>query len=114
MAAASIMLNSPWVMDLVLLLRLYAVFPMATTPTRTMGAVFSFTVCVKMARLGCNVANTVQWARAAAVAQQPLATIYSPNNVRVMHSALVKVAVTFALVDHMCVELGQTGAVILG
>jgi hypothetical protein len=93
---------SPWVFDLVLLLRLYAVFPIATTPKRTFWAVFAFAVSVKAARLGCGIADVVLWVPN--VGPQPYTSLYSPSNSSFVHSSLLKAAATFDLVDHLCVN----------
>jgi hypothetical protein len=107
-----ITLTSPWVIDLVLLLRLYAVFPIATTSRRTICIVFGFTFCVKAARLGCDITNTMLWVPS--VEQDPLATVYSRSSIYTMHCTLSEAAVAFDLIDHMCVQLDQANAVTQG
>jgi hypothetical protein len=104
-AVVIITLVSPWVIDLVLLLRLYAVFPIADTPRRTTYAVFAFTLCVKAARLGCVIANAVLWAPT--VTQEPWATLHSPSNVGTMRSPRSKAALACDLMDHTYVQLVQ-------
>jgi hypothetical protein len=96
---------SPWVIDLVLLLRLYAVFPIASTPKRIICAVFASTTCIKAARLGFCVANMVLWVHS--VPQDPLASLYSSNNAGAVHSWLAKVVAACELSDHLCVHLVQ-------
>jgi hypothetical protein len=94
---------SPWVVDLVLLLRLYAVFPVATTRRRTICAVFAFTVSVKAARLGCDITQAVQWVPT--VGQDPWTVLKTAANVQSAHSSLLKAALACDLVDHTCVQL---------
>jgi hypothetical protein len=100
--------SAPWVIDLVLLLRLYAVFPAAITPRRTIRAVFVFAACVKVARLGCGIVNAALWIPT--VPQNPLAA-YSPGNSNFAHSLLQKGAAACDLVDHMCVQTHLRGGV---
>jgi hypothetical protein len=104
-AMVFITFTSPWVIDLVLLLRLYAVFPIASTPKRTLCAVFASTTCIKAARLGFCVANMALWVHS--VPRDPLASFYSSNNARAIHSWLSKVVSACELIDHMCVQLVQ-------
>jgi hypothetical protein len=104
--------TSPWVIDLVLLLRLYAVFPIASTPKRIICAVFAFTTCIKAARLGFCVANMVLWVHS--VPRDPLASFHSFNNARAVHSWLAKVVAACELSDHMCVQLVQLHVVTPG
>jgi hypothetical protein len=101
-AVAIVTFLSPGVIDLVLILRLYAVFPMATTPRRNICAVFAFTACIKMARLGFGIANAALWVPT--VPQDP-STAYSPSNSHSVHSSWQKAAAACDLIDHMCVEL---------
>jgi hypothetical protein len=93
----------PWVVDLVLLLRLYAVFPVATTRRRTICAVFAFTVSVKAARLGCDITQAVQWVPT--VGQDPWTVLNTAANVQSAHSSLLKAALACDLIDHTCVQL---------
>jgi hypothetical protein len=104
-AVAIVTFLSPWVIDLVLILRLYAVFPVATTPRRKICAVFAFTACIKMARLGFGIANAALWVPT--VAQDP-STAYSPSNSHSVHSSWQKAAAACDLIDHMCVELASS------
>jgi hypothetical protein len=87
--------------DLVLLLRLYAVFPAATTPRRTICVVFAFAACAKAGRLGCGIAFFTLWIPT--VPQDPWAALYSSNNTRFAHSSWLKAAAACDVIDHMCV-----------
>jgi hypothetical protein len=87
----------PWLVDLVLLLRLYAVFPVVTTSRRTMCAVFGPVASVKAIRLGCGIAVFTSWVPT--IPPEPT-TLYSSSNMRLAHSPFWKVATACSLVDH--------------
>jgi hypothetical protein len=87
----------PWLVDLVLLLRLHAVFPVVTTSRRTIYAVFGPVASVKPIRLGCGIAVFTSWVPT--IPPEPT-TLYSPSNMRLAHSLFWKVATACSLVDH--------------
>ncbi|GJE97669.1 hypothetical protein PsYK624_138900 [Phanerochaete sordida] len=57
------LLLAPWLAELVLALRLTAVFPPSQTPKRKLAAILVFPVTIKCARLGCCIALCTMWIR---------------------------------------------------
>ena len=55
----------PWISELVLLLRLVAVFPVQLTGRKTLMAIIAFPVVVKLVRLACMICYFVQFSRVA-------------------------------------------------
>jgi hypothetical protein len=96
-----------WVVDLVLLLRLYAIFPVSTTPRRTFWGVMLLSVLLKVGRVGFCVTDFVRWARN--VSGSPFADQHSSNNSRLVHSPLLKLAIICDILDHAYVSLHIEG-----
>lgn len=52
---------TPWLVDLVLILRLLAIYPLNTTSLRKIARVFSIPVLLKLGRLAALIVFIVQW-----------------------------------------------------
>ena len=88
-----------WISELVLLLRLVAVFPVQLTGRKTLMAIIAFPVAVKLARLACMVCYYVEFAKV----EPP----YGNNIVLVRmgptRSPFIKVEWTLEIFDNGCV-----------
>jgi hypothetical protein len=89
---------STWMADLVLLLRLYAVFPYRATGRGKFSAVFAFPVLIKTARI-CTISTSVALsARALLNVDNPL--LFATSNFGIASSPLVKAEYAFEIADH--------------
>jgi hypothetical protein len=101
-------LVSNWLVDLVLLLRLYAVFPASSTRRRTLYAVFITAFLIKAARLTLSITNSVLWIRV--VQCLPSGAAYTDvfDGYSAAHPWLMKAMYSCDLMDHLCVEISST------
>ncbi|EKM52486.1 uncharacterized protein PHACADRAFT_260933 [Phanerochaete carnosa HHB-10118-sp] len=88
-----------WISELVLLLRLVAVFPIQLTGRKTLLAIMAFPVAVKLVRLACLVCYYVQFSEVAPPYGNNVLTIQDgPAN-----SPFIKVNWTLEIFDNGCV-----------
>jgi hypothetical protein len=89
---------STWLVDLVLLLRLYAVFPYRSTPTARFAGVFAFPVVIKAARLAVIATSVAIWARSILSVADP--EQLTTTNLGLTRSPLLKAEYLCEIADH--------------
>jgi hypothetical protein len=88
-----------WIVDLALLLRVFAVFPFALTRRSLFVGIFIFPVAIKIARLVLIVASNALWA--STFKGVGVMTAPTSANIGLVHSPLVKAELVCQMVDHL-------------
>jgi hypothetical protein len=91
-----------WIVDLVLLLRVFVVFPFRSTRPCLFVSIFAFPATVKIARLVLIVTSILSWGRS--VKDLVITTPGASANVNLVGSPLQTSELVCALADHMCVS----------
>lgn len=69
---------APWFIDIVLLLRLHAIYPRSLTPRSKLLAIFSLPIVIKLARFTALVAFAVIWRRRNSAGPQNASSSLAP------------------------------------
>jgi hypothetical protein len=88
-----------WIVDLVLLLRVFAVFPYGSTRLGVFASVFAFPVVIKITRLVLIITSITLWAQT--VKSIAIGTVAGSSNADIVHSPLLKSEFVCELADHM-------------
>jgi hypothetical protein len=88
-----------WIVDLVLLLRVLAVFPLSTTRMSIFTGIFAFPFAIKTARLVLIVTSITLWART--VKGVAIGTSAASANGGILDSPLIRAEYVCSLADHM-------------
>jgi hypothetical protein len=88
-----------WVVDLSLLVRLVAVFPLAATPTRKFVGVFAVPTVVKAARLSLIAMSIVQYAPTVMNVSDP--TAETTSNFGLLSNPMLIAEYSCELIDHL-------------
>lgn len=89
-----------WTVDLTLLLRLYAVFPLSSTSKTRFIAIFSFPIAIKIARLVVTVVAAVAVASTTA-ANVKNGTVSVASTASLVDMSTVRIDACCALADHV-------------
>jgi hypothetical protein len=98
-----VFIASNWVVDLVLLLRLYAVFPPSLTRRHTFCTVFIIAFLIKAARLTYGITNSVLWIHIVSCSPPGAAYTNLFDGYTDAHPWLMKGMYSCDLLDHLCV-----------
>jgi hypothetical protein len=88
-----------WIVDLVLLLRVFAVFPFGSTRPGIFAGVFAFPLVIKITRFVLIITSITLWART--VKSIAIGTVTTSSTVDIVHSPLLKSEFVCELADHM-------------
>jgi hypothetical protein len=86
------------VIDSLLYLRLYAVFPLSSTPVLTFLGVFAFPVACRVSRIVVDAVALARWAPTVLAA--PMTDYYATNNLPFETSPLLKAGYACELAEH--------------
>jgi hypothetical protein len=92
-----------WAVDLVLLVRLLAVFPFHSTPWTIFWGIFTFPFVIKIARLVLIIVSITLFAKSGEAV--PFGTGANTTTVALLHSTLLKTELICGMADHVYVVL---------